>query len=101
MIWKMASMKMKAKSKVNIVVLKHNVCKLRANYQLPFYLSYLVRNISSETDVDVIVKLRSYTEHFMRIKGYYKKYPQFEKSSNDDIAKLFQVKDSNVIYIGR
>lgn len=82
-------MKNKNNLKVNykISLLKHNALKLRANYQLPYVLVLEITKINKETDVNLVKYLMAQSEHMLRIKGYYKKFPTVEKECNEMLKK--------------
>ena len=78
-----------------ISILKVNALKLRANYQIPYYLTYLITKLDKCSDVSLVVYLRTQCEHMLRVKGYYKKYPQAEEEC-ERILKQYWTK-----YIGK
>lgn len=74
-------------NKINIATLKYYSIILRANYQLPYYLTYLIRQLDVNTDVKIVALLSRLSEDLMRLKGYYKKYPNAENSANELLRK--------------
>lgn len=85
------------KSNLQLSKLKHKAIELRVNYQLPYYLVYLIRNLDIDTDVNIIRKMQFYSEHFLRIKGYYKKYPIEDEKSGCILKEMFAIKDDKII----
>lgn len=79
-------------NKVNLKlsIIKNNAIKLRANYQLPYYLVYMITKLTDKDDISYIKFLMSSCEHLLRTKGYYKKYPQVEKSITEELKKTIQ-----------
>ena len=77
----------KIKNKINISTLKVYAVRLRANSQLPFYLYYLISQLTPQTDIKIVALLSRLSEDLMRLKGYYKKYPNAEKSANELLRK--------------
>ena len=73
-------------SNLQLAKLKSSAMKLRANYQLPYILWVMIRELSIDSSVAYINSLKSDTEHYLRIKGYYKKYPSLEKVINDELS---------------
>lgn len=69
---------------------KNSAIKLRVEYMIP---SELVRAIyklddrATEKDIRYISEL---IEHYIRLKGYYKRYPQIEKKFNEEIIELLK-----------
>lgn len=91
---------MAKKNKTTITMLKYYALKLRANRQLPFYLCYLIQRLDGTEEVNYISFLKQLSEHLLRIKNYYKRYPQAEdeaeKSIKEGLTKLgYQVIDIN------
>lgn len=80
------SIQKKKSNKSKIAILKYQALKLRANYQLPFYLVYLINQIDDQTPVVVVQFLMTQSEHLLRTKGYYHKYPKIE----DDCDRLLK-----------
>ena len=78
------------KLKLSISVLKYNALKLRANRQLPFYLCKLIQNLNGDEGEGYIKYLMSCSEHFLRVKGYYKKYPLFDEEATKLIKEDFK-----------
>lgn len=66
---------------------KNNALKLRATYQLPYYLVYLITKLDQSDEVEYVQFLMASCEHSMRSKGYYKKYPEVEKSIEEELKK--------------
>lgn len=73
-------------SNLLLAKLKSSAMKLRANYQIPYVLWDLIRDLSVDSSVAYVNSLKSDTEHYLRIKGYYKKYPSLEKAVNDELS---------------
>ena len=76
----------KLKSNLQLAKLKNSAMKLRADYQIPYILWDMIRELSIDSSVAYINSLKSDTEHYLRIKGYYKKYPSLEKAVNDELS---------------
>lgn len=89
---------MKKRNKVKIATLKYQAYKLRANYQIPLYLAYLINHLDGTEEINYIKFLMECSLHYMRIKGYYKKFKGFDdeatKNIKDGLFKLgYQVLD--------
>lgn len=76
-------MKKAKNNKTLIWILKNKALELRKNYQLPFHLTKLIYSLKGDEKVSYVVVLKELTEQWLRIKGFYKRYPNME-----DIAKL-------------
>lgn len=59
-------------------ILKNKALELRKNYQLPFHLTKLIYSLQGDENVSYVVVLKELTEQWLRIKGFYKKYPAME-----------------------
>lgn len=70
--------KTKKASKVSLAMLKYRALELRKNYQLPFHLTKLIYSLQGDENVSYVVVLKELTEQWLRIKGFYKKYPAME-----------------------
>lgn len=89
---------MKKKNKIKIATLKYQAYKLRANYQIPLYLAYLINKLDGSEELLYVKYLMECSMHFMRIKNYYKRFKESEKESEkiikDGLFKLgYQVLD--------
>ena len=79
----------KLKTKIQIIQLKNNALKLRANGQLPFALTKAIYNLNDNDSEDYLRLLMQYSKHYLRIKGYYNMYKDAEKQASCDIRKGF------------
>ena len=81
---------MKVKNvKVNLSLLKYNAIKLRVQHQLPFKLVYYITQLNEHSDVDWVAYLMAESEHLLRVKGYYLRYPEIEQQADDVITAEF------------
>lgn len=80
----------KKQNKISISILKYNALKLRANYQLPFKLTQYIVELKADDDINKFIFLSHASEHYLRVKGYYKKYPVIEKQYNTIIASEYE-----------
>lgn len=80
------------KAKINLLIgrLKNNALKLRGTNQLPSYLIYLILKLDKNTSEDIIRYLMACSEHMLRLKGYYKKYPSIEAQYNNELKEYFK-----------
>lgn len=76
-----------AKGRIKLEVLKYNALKLRRSFQLPYQLVYYINQLTFDTDVKWVSYLVSMSEHLLRVKGYYKKYPQAERDANAQLKQ--------------
>lgn len=72
--------------------LKRNAITLVSNHQLPKYLGYLILNIKDDDDLNYIKFLMDECEHFLRVKGYYKKYQTLDNFYTDSIKNKIKEK---------
>ena len=63
--------------------------KLYSNSQIPSLLAIRISHLNADTPKYYIDRLMIQVEKYMRVKGYYKKYPQDEKQANLEISKGF------------
>lgn len=84
-----------AKSSLKLEVVKYNALKLRKNYQLPYQLVYYINQLDKESDINWVKYLVSMSEHLLRVKGYYKKYPIAEEDANEQLRNDFNKFFSN------
>lgn len=81
---------MKAKHiKNKLSTLKYNAIKLRAQHQLPFMLCYYITQLNENSDVSWIEYLMALSEHMLRVKGYYIRYPEIEQQFDEEIKAEF------------
>jgi len=78
--------KTKKTSNLQLAKLKNAAMKLRANYQIPYVLWDLIRNLNVYSSLAYINSLKADAEDLIRIKGYYKKYPVKESVVNKDLS---------------
>lgn len=82
----------KVKNSISIARLKYNAVKLRANYQMPLQLYLLICSLTKESTESQIRYLYLASEHYLRVRGYWKKYHDQEKVVNvrikEDFSKL-------------
>ena len=83
---------MKMKINLKISKIKSNALKLRASHQLPYVLTFEIMKINKDSDDKFVRYLLVQSEHMLRVKGYYKKYPLAEKECEKiikaDLEKL-------------
>lgn len=83
----MKNKKKKSNNIVQLSYLKYNALKLRNNYQIPYKLCYEITKLDKDSSKEVILYLSQCAEHYLRIKGYYKKYPALEEQVNTIISE--------------
>lgn len=71
--------------------LKNKALELRKNSMLPFYLTKLIYALKGDENVKYINFLRVCTEEWLRIKGFYKRYPQYEQIAESSIKSQLKV----------
>lgn len=79
-----------ATGKIKLEVLKYNALKLRKNFQLPYKLVYFINQLTSDSDINWFKYLISMSEHLLRVKGYYKKYPIAEQDANEQLSSDYR-----------
>lgn len=70
-----------------IALLKKNCMRLRANYQLPNELCVEIIRLGYNDNVKYVKHLMDLCEHYLRVAGYYKKYPQLHAETNKIISE--------------
>lgn len=79
-------------TKNSLARIKVNAIKLSVNKQIPVYLASLINKLTIDTPKNVVIYLMSQSEHMLRLKGYYKKYPkveqEFTRQLKEDLIKL-------------
>ena len=88
------------KNKISLVALKYKILQARNNYQIPFYLAWLVNQLEGNEETHYVRFLMECTTHFMRIKNYYKMFPSQDVEAKKLIQKQlgdmgYTVKDYN------
>lgn len=84
---------MKKKTKTNkarLEVVKYKALQLRGRYQIPYRLCYHLTQIDKDTDFEVVEYLLCTCEHYLRVRGYYKKFPQLEEQANKEIEEGYR-----------
>ena len=74
--------------KINL--LKKNALKLYVNKQLPSRLAYMINNINVDTSEKFINSLMFLTDKYLRVVGYYKRYPKEEEIANNYVSNFFR-----------
>lgn len=90
-------MKKAKNNKTLIWILKNKALELRKNYQLPFHLTKLIYSLKGDEKVSYVVVLKELTEQWLRIKGFYKKYPAMEGIAEQSIKDTLK----NMGFIGQ
>lgn len=81
-------MKKKLKTnKTKIAQIKYQALQLRTNKQLPFYLVKLINELTGDEPIQYVQWLLQMSKHFMRLKGYYKDFPEAEKIAEDQLKE--------------
>lgn len=81
---------MKNKNKVNktkIAQIKYQALKLRTNRQLPFYLVKLINELTGDESIQYVQWLMQMSKHYLRLKNYYKEFPETEKIAEDQLKE--------------
>ena len=77
---------------VRIGLIKDKTLKLRVNHQIPLELVKEILKIDKKTDEKKVRYLMELTNHLLRVKGFYKKYPSVHDECNkkikEDLRKL-------------
>lgn len=76
------------KNSVLMFTLKNKALQLRKDYQLPFYLTKCIYGLKKDDNVHYIETLMFLVEQLMRVKGFYKKYSDQDKSSKDVVIEV-------------
>ena len=80
----------KKSNKIKLAVVKYKALELRANRQIPLQLAHHINLLTNDDDKAWIEYLMIQSQHMLRVKGYYKKFPSLEKEFNDIIVKAFE-----------
>lgn len=75
------------KSRINILLIKQKSLELLKNSQIPFKLAYYIQGVDYKTDEKIIVYLVGCSEHYLRVKGYYKRHKDIEREYNKQIEE--------------
>ena len=78
------------KKKRMISTIKTNSIKLLINHQLPKQLVVYINKLDDDSSLKEIEFLKTLSEHYMRLKGYYKKYPVVHDEYNKEIRKVYE-----------
>lgn len=85
-------MKESKKIAKSIARIKYNAIELRRNHQLPTKLVLFILDLTESDDDTKVNFLKELSEHYMRVKGYYLKYPLIHDECNSQITKLYNEK---------
>lgn len=80
---------------VRIALIKDKALKLRINNQLPLGLVKEILKITTQTDIKKVRYLMECSQHLLRVKGYYKKYPTIHDECNKKIKEDLDKMDLN------
>lgn len=84
---------MKTKTKMNkakLEVVKYYALQLRGRYQIPYRLCYHITQLEKDSDLKLVEYLLDACEHYLRVRGYYKKFPQIEEQANKEIEEGYR-----------
>lgn len=79
---------MKKKISLKLATIKNLTLKLNTSKQLPFKLVKAIMDLTPEDSTEKVKFLMALTEHYLRTKGYYQRYPDAHKQANQDIQGL-------------
>lgn len=82
----------KAKISLLLARVKKNTITLRSSYQLPLYLTKLILDLNVHSDEVYIKDLMNLSTLYLRVKNFYKKFPQFEEVYKKEITEFISVK---------
>ena len=78
--------------KSKIAIIKCRTLELRANKQIPLILAKMINDLTGKEETKYIQFLLEMSTHLLRVKNYYKLYPDAEKEANvlilDGLTKL-------------
>lgn len=72
-------------NRINLSILKYKTLQALKNKSIPFELCHFIQMLDHNSDVEWITYLMYQSEQMLRVKGYYKKYPEVEKQFNNQI----------------
>lgn len=72
--------------KSQLAIIKNRTFQLRVNRQLPLKLTQLIYDLNGKEETKYVQFLLQMSEHFLRVKWYYKKYPMAEKEAEEVIT---------------
>lgn len=76
------------KNSLRLARVKTKTLELNALGQLPYELVRRIVNLSNEDSKEKVAYYMELVQHYLRVRGYYKKYPEASKTANGDIKKL-------------
>ena len=78
--------------KSKIAIIKCRTLELRANKQIPLILAKMINDLTGKEETKYIQFLLEMSTHLLRVKNYYKLYPEAEKEAKvlilDGLTKL-------------
>lgn len=77
---------MKKSTIKSLSAIKFRNIELRGNYQLPLFLSKCISNLTKDSKNEYVSYLMDLCEEYLRVKGYYKKYP----AKDSEYSKLIE-----------
>lgn len=83
---------MKKKISLKLATIKNMTLKLNTAKQLPFKLVKAIMDLTPEDSIEKVKFLMALTEHYLRVKNYYKNYADAHKQANADIEGLLKEK---------
>lgn len=69
---------------------KNSAIQLRLKYMIPIELVRAINNLDDRANEQDIRYLMELSEHYVRVNGYYKRFPHIEKKFNEEIVELLQ-----------
>jgi len=79
---------MKKLNNLQLSRLKSKALELNKSHQIPFVLAREIFELKVDYDSKYVALVMTLTEKFLRVKGYYKKYPQEEQEATKVIKEI-------------
>lgn len=76
--------------KSKLAIIKYQTLELRSKRQIPMFLAELIYDLKGDEETKYVMFLLEMSKHMLRIKGYYKMYPDSEIEAKNIIKDGLQ-----------
>lgn len=76
--------------KSKLAIIKYQTLELRSKRQIPMFLAKLIYDLKGDEDTKYVMYLLEMSKHMLRVRGYYKDYPDAENDAKNIIKDGLQ-----------
>lgn len=76
--------------KSKLAIIKYQTLELRSKRQIPMFLAKLIYDLKGDEETKYVMYLLEMSKHMLRVRGYYKDYPDAENEAKNIIKDGLQ-----------